>query len=173
MYAKILALSLLAAAFLPAAYADPFRIQDMKEELEQAGVKEIRQAILFGQPTISGQMNQFGFNAALRGCSRIGEDEDLFCTEAAFKACAKVTFEHSRQELLELANTYNGSRRMGYLVLANKPGMGNLLCVEMVSHFEDENLFSYDEVGYWELAIEDLRSFIAEEGIDLVNPSQS
>lgn len=165
--------SIFTAMFISSpASADPFRIQDVTQELENAGVEQISQAILYGQPMISGRIKRFGFNAGLRECSRLNGDEDLYCMEAAFKACVRILPGYERIELLELSNRYNQSRRTGYLVLDENPNMGTLLCVHTLNDFRDENIFSYDEVVLWEQAVEDFRSFLAHEEVKLVDPSQ-
>lgn len=156
----------------PAAKADPFRVQDVTKELEDAGVEQLSQAILWGQPMISGKMNEFGFNAGLRECSRLNSDEDLYCYEAAFKACVMIAAGYERIELLELANGYNLTRMYGHVVLADNSTMGTLLCVETLADFRDENLFSYDEVVIWEQTVDDFRAFLIDKEVRLVDPSQ-
>lgn len=153
------------------AHAEPFRVQDVKRELEEAGVKDVSQAIIYGQPMLSGSINEFGFNAGLRNCSRLNGDEDLYCYEAAFKACVQVKPVYERIEVLEYANAYNQSRRLGYLVIEQNSNLGQLFCVQTLDDFQDENLFSYDEVIFWEQVVDDFRAFLADEDIQLVDDS--
>lgn len=153
------------------AHADPFRVQDVKRELEDAGVSEVSQAIIYGQPMLSGRIKEFGFNAGLRNCSRLNGDEDLYCYEAAFKACVQVKPVYERIEVLEFANAYNQSRRLGYLVIEENSNLGQLFCVQTLDDFQDENLFAYDEVVFWEQVVDDFRAFLSDEEIELVDPS--
>ena len=154
------------------AMADPFRIQDVKSELEAFGAKGVTLAILFGQPTIRGAINRFGFQVGLRKCSRMNLDEDLYCYEAAFKSCVQILPVHERDTLLDYANNYNKSRRRGTVYVEKAEYLGNLMCVKTTSDFEHEDIkFDVDYVYAWEQMIEDFRSFIVYENISLVDES--
>ena len=160
---------LLCAMFQPAS-GDPFRIQDLTTQLEANNVENISQAILFGQPMVTGRMSRFSFNIGLRDCARL-EGEDLYCTEAAFKACVIVIPSRTRQDFLELANTYNLSRRLGYVAVDGRDQLGPLLCVQNLTHFQDENILDFDEIDIWQQTVEDFRSFLTDEEVELLDSS--
>lgn len=157
---------------LPTVSADPFRIQDVEKELQTFGAQNVDQAILFGQPSIRGHMNRFGFQVGLRGCSRLNHDEDLYCYEAAFKSCVQILPVYTREQLLEFSNTYNRSRRLGQTYVDSDQFLGTIMCVVTRSDYEyKDTKFTINDVYTWEQTIEDFRSFLVNEGVDLVDPS--
>ena len=168
---RFLSLCLCALACVMPAKADPFRIQDLTILLRAQEVENVTQAILFGQPMVTGQIDRFGFNVGLRNCARLGS-EDLYCTVAAFKSCVVIVQDREREEFLELTNKYNLSRRLGYLVLDARNNLGGLLCVHTLSHFDDENAMAFDEIELWKQTIDDFRAFLIDEEVTLVDPSQ-
>ena len=171
MFRVLLASCLALVLAAPMAHADPFRIQDLKAELLENGIENVSEAILYGQPMISGRMNRFAFNVGLRDCARMNSDDDLYCTEAAFKSCAVIIPNRSRQDFLELTNKYNLSRRMGYMALDDREQLGTLLCVQTNSFFNDENILDFDEIELWSQTVEDFRSFLIDEEVELLDMS--
>ena len=171
MVLRVFALLILCSVTALCARAEPFRIQDLNQELIEAGVENIDQAILFGQPMITGEMKRFGFNIGLRECARVGR-EDLYCQELAFKSCVMLTGGADRLALLELANSYNLSRRSGFLVLDNNDRLGGILCVQTTLDFRDDNKLEYDEIDHLEQIIDDFRSFLVESEVSLLDPSR-
>ena len=157
--------------WVSSADAEPFRVQDLTAQLKEAGVENVEEAILFGQPMVNGRIKRFGFVIGLRECARVGRD-DLFCQEAAFKSCVMLGPGRTREELLELANKYNLSRRIGYLALDRNDRVGALMCVQQVTDFRDDNVLERDEVLGWEYTVDDFRAFLIDENIELLDPSQ-
>lgn len=152
--------------------ADPFRIQDVKAEMEAFGAENIEQVILNGQPTIKAEINRFGVHVGLRDCSRLNNDEDLYCYEAAFKSCVQLLPIYERPNLLELANSYNMSRRLGQMYIETAPYLGNLMCIKHRSDFEIESIkFKVDYVYTWRQTLDDFRGFLIEEDMGLVDGS--
>lgn len=163
--------AILAFICLVPASAEPFRIQDVTSELERFGARSLSRAILYGQPTITGQIQRFGFQVGLRNCTRTNVDEDLYCHEVAFKSCVQILPVYTREQVLEFANTYNKSRRVGQAYIDSDPFLGPIMCVKVRTDYEyDDTTFSINDVHTWEQAIGDFRSFLIGESIDLVDP---
>ncbi len=158
-------------SLLTPASADPVRVQDVTALLREHEVQNVSNAILYGQPIVSGQMKRLSFRMGLRNCARQSTSEDLYCTEVAFKTCVVLEPTEDRVSMLEVTNAYNLSRRLGYVTLDGNERLGAMLCVQSTTFFEDENILDFDEVLLWEQTVDDFRTFLIEEEIELFDMS--
>lgn len=171
MLLRTLAACLFVSAAAMPACSDPVKVQDLTALLRDNDVQNVSNAILYGQPMVSGQMKRLSFRMGLRNCARQSTSEDLYCTEIAFKTCVVILPTQNRLDLLEKVNAYNLSRRLGYVSLDGNERLGSMLCVQSETYFEDENLLDIDEVSFWEQTVDDFRAFLIEEDIELFDMS--
>lgn len=170
MFPRIAAMSLALLATAPSVQAEATNIFQVRDVLESIGQKSSRLGILFGQPTVSGDLQGLGTIVALNKCDA-GDADQQTCGEVNFKACVRLLPWVEREDMLEAANDYNLKSYVGTMVLDNSQRVGPVTCILMDVDLRDENVFGKDEAYNWAQALTDFRSYLKDEEIPVLNPN--
>ncbi len=154
---------------LPAAHAEATNVFRVRDVLDSIGQKSSRIGILFGQPTVSGDLQGLGTVTALNKCNDADTDKQT-CEEVNFKACVRLLPWTERDQILEAANDYNLKSYSGTMVLDSSDRVGLITCILMDVDLRDENVFDVDEAYNWAQALTDFRSYLKDEDLPVLDP---
>ena len=154
----------------PAAHAEPTTVFRVREVLDSIGQKSSRLGILFGQPTVSGDLQGLGTVTALNKCNDADTDKQT-CEEVNFKACVRLLPWVEREQILEAVNDYNLKSYAGKMTLDSSDRVGPITCILMDVDLRDENIFDLDEAYNWSQALTDFRSYLKDEDVPVLDPN--
>lgn len=152
------------------AHATPTNVFRVRDVLDSVGQKSSRIGILYGQPTVSGDLQGLGTVVALNKCTPAENDQQV-CEEVNFKACVRLLPWVERAQMLEAANDYNLKSYTGTMVLDSSERVGPVTCILMAVDLQDENVFDTDEAYRWAQALTDFRSYLRDQDIPVLNPN--
>lgn len=155
---------------LPAAQAEPTTVFRVRQVLDSIGQKSSQLGILYGQPTVSGDLQGLGTVTALNKCDDADSDKQS-CEEVNFKACVRLLPWADREQMLEAANDYNLKSYAGNMVLDTSDRVGPIACIRMAVDLRDENAFDVHEAYNWAQALTDFRSYLKDEDLPVLDPS--
>lgn len=153
------------------AQAEPTSVFRVRDVLDSIGQKSSRIGILFGQPTVSGDLQGLGTVTALNKCNDADTDKQT-CEEVNFKACVRLQPWADRAPVLEAVNDYNLKSYAGTMVLDSSDRIGLITCILMDVDLRDENVFETDEAYNWSQALTDFRSYLKDEDLPVLNPNE-
>lgn len=153
------------------AQAEPTNLFKVRDVLDSVGQKSSRMGVLFGQPTVSGELQGLGTVTALNKCDTADTSKQA-CEEVNFKACIRLLPWADRTQMLEAVNEYNLKSYAGKMVLDSSDRVGPITCILMEVDLRDENIFSQDEAYNWAQALTDFRSYLKDENLPVLNPDE-
>ena len=118
-------------------------------EMALRGAESLQIAYLDGHPVLTGEMLGQGFEAVLREC----EGPQSACESIRYVSCREMP-DHSRIEVLEIANAYNSGYRSG-AAYAEEKWFGQVVCLRLQQEFRGEEAYGLKQYFEWQIELED------------------
>lgn len=148
------------------AHAEPVKIDVASRLLYAEGARSLQGAILYGDPTITGEYFGQGFTATLLDCEKDGSG----CNSVRFRACHDSTGV-PRAEMLEILNAYNNEFYRGTAFVQSDGSYGDVMCLKYEIELLESNFLQRKHIRNAGAAMEDFEEHIENALLDRLSAS--